>query len=158
MRSIRGRWFNFTYWAYSQIKSGGGREVPYITHKTSKRRALACKTYSEGSVTHFGRKCDSFLRLRSTEPRIFTGRYHSTYIFTLLFVRTEVSSIYRDVCGNQDKSGIYIIVQYLQRLPIQSPPGTHLDWSRWCYYWRVPAQDFLWALILWYVAKNLFRS
>ena len=51
--AYRGRWFNFTYLAYSQIKSGGGRKVPYITRKTRKRLALACKIYSAGSVTHF---------------------------------------------------------------------------------------------------------
>ena len=50
--SIRGGWFQFTYWAYSQIKSMGGRDILYIICKTSKHRALACKTYLVRIVTY----------------------------------------------------------------------------------------------------------
>ena len=41
---------------------------------------------------------------------IFTARSHSMYVFPLRFTSTEVSSLYQDVWGVQDKSVIYIIV------------------------------------------------
>ena len=50
---LRGRWFNCTYWAYSQIKVGEGGIPPIIHVKQVKRCALARKNYLSWSVNHF---------------------------------------------------------------------------------------------------------